>query len=70
MNRFVSSDIHTSTVDSGKKHRAGKVSILGKLDRTIKKIQVKNLKRPRGGMFFPDEKLKEINEIYKDVRQD
>lgn len=71
LNRFVSSDLHANNLESSaKKPRAGKISILGKLDRTIKKIQVKNLKRPRGGMFFPDEKLKEINEIYRDVRQE
>jgi hypothetical protein len=31
-----------------------KISIMGKLERTIKKIQIKNLKRPRGGLFIPD----------------
>lgn len=52
-----------------KKPRMNKISIMGKLERTIKKIQIKNLKKPRGGMYITDDKLREIDEIYRSVKQ-
>jgi hypothetical protein len=52
-----------------KKPRINKISIMGKLERTSKKIQIKNLKKPRGGMYITDEKLREIDEIYRSVKQ-
>lgn len=56
INRFASPDNPIEA--TVKKSRMNKISIMGKLERTIKKIQVKNLKKPRGGMYIPDEKLK------------
>jgi oligoribonuclease (3'-5' exoribonuclease) len=58
INRFVSMDNPSILETTAKKSRINKISIMGKLERTIKKIQIKNLKKPRGGMYFQDEKLK------------
>jgi hypothetical protein len=45
-----------------------KISIMGRLERTIKKIQIKSLKKPRGGVIILNDKQKEIDDLYRKVQ--